>query len=121
MILQFKTIYNNSTYEEADSISYKYITLKDMIDDYKKCRYMSKNNMVDAIIDYIKKQSWSSNIIFNIGALDFMDMNQIVIVTLESKDKRYTRVFDASYRDKNTSVYILNSNGKTIHKLVEAK
>lgn len=129
MILQFKGINNNWSYEEADIITYAYINVGEITKNYrgnKRPNFRTQEDeydwnlnrskeMHDAVDDYICRQTNAANIIYNIGELPFSEMNNVLVVMLDDKNKHITRVFNTTNAD--TSVYLLNGKGQTVQKL----
>ena len=134
MFLQYKSFNNNWTLEEAESITYAYLDIDEITSKYRNCADLTDKEklhergkpefdlaraekMHKEVTDYIIKETHAGDdIVFCIGDLQFSKMTHITIAMLSSKNKRISYVFDRA--DKNKSVYILNSCGQTVQKLV---
>lgn len=116
MILQYKGFNNNWCYEEADVITSAVVYVGEVTESYrnKKNEYKDEIRYADEVYKavnsfIIKETCCEDNIAYHTGMLD--QLGNVVVVTLNDKNKNITRVFD------NGSVYLLNSNGQTVQRL----
>lgn len=133
MILQYKGFNNNWTYEEADVITYAVVNVDEITSKYRDYKDLDTHDflrnvgkrefdlqrtkkMQNEVDEYICKQTNAVNIDYHIGDIKFKDMTSILVVMLDDKNKHITRVFNNT--NTNAGVYLLNSKGQTVQKLV---
>lgn len=116
MILQYKGFNNNWCYEEADTITSAVVYVGEVAESYRK----KKNEYKDEILYadevskavhelIIRETCCEDNIAFHTGnPLD--QLGNVVVVTLNDRNKNVTRVFE-------NGVYLLNSSGQTVQRL----
>ncbi len=134
MILQYKGFNNNWVYEEAETITYAVVWVGKETRDYREggVRYSLKysedymhgrtkeevdlgyaREMHEAVDRLIKKETLcSDDITYHISPTRFDNMENVMVVTLQDKNKYVTRVFNP-----DGGVYLLNSRGQTVQKL----
>ena len=132
MILQYRGSKNNWCYEEANTIIWANVNVKEAINKYRvggekyaQRKFELENNPMNAretslkfscdmhneVNELIKKETNCANdIIYLIGDLIFTEMDNVCVVTLQDKNKLITYVF-------NSGVYILNNSGGTVQKI----
>ena len=129
MVLQYKGFNNNWVYEEAEVITSAVVWVGKETRDYRKggIRYEKKyenlygREISEADLAYIKEMHEAvdrlireethcgDEIVYHIDK-PFDQMENVIVVTLNDKNKNVTRVFESG-------VYLLNSKGQTIQKL----
>lgn len=119
MILQYKGFKNNWSLEEAETITYAYLNVEDIL---MKHRGYSADDLIcikqmhEEIDNYITRETCATNITYNIGDLPFDRMKNIAVVILLDKGKVTSRVF--ALGDDTNTVFVLNSKGQTVCKVV---
>ena len=129
MILRYKGFNNNWTYEEAEIITHAVVWVGKEIRDYRDSLKYSEDHMrgykkeeVDlalmremheAVDRLIKEETHCcDDIVYHIGPTRFDELENVVVITLQDKNKYVTRVFNP-----DGDVYLLNSEGQTVQKL----
>ncbi len=134
MILQYKGFNNNWIYEEADTVAHAVVWAGKETRDYReggvRCslkyseEYMHGRSKEEVDLSYtremheavdrlIKEETHcSDDIVYHIAQTRFDEMENVVVVTLQDKNKYITRVFN-----QDGGVYLLNSRGQTVQRL----
>ena len=129
MILKYKGFNNNWTYEEAEIITHAVVWVGKETRDYHDFLKYSEEHMrgytkeeVDLVlmremheaVDRLIKEETHccDDIVYHIGPTRFDELENVVVITLQDKNKYVTRVFNP-----DGDVYLLNSEGQTVQKL----
>lgn len=124
MILQYKGFNNNWVYEEADTITSAVVWVGKVTHDYRKdgVKYEQKQKLNQDNLTYMNELSkaidkliieethCNEEIVYHINK-PFEEMENVVVITLNDRNKGVTRVFEEG-------VYLLNDKGQTVQRLV---
>lgn len=130
MILQYKGFNRNWCYTEAETVTYVTIDVSDTIRKVKnQLVNQNVNDSTDAdnlsrlrvIREAVEKQiadetSWGGSLIYMTeGSIE--DADSLCIVMLERGDSASTNVVYVFSAGKRKTVYLLNSDGKTVNRI----
>lgn len=120
MILQYRGYKNNWCYEEAERVSSAFVNVDKIIKEAKAQATgdpLEQYKFVcDAVFDHIDEElgSFDSEKIFHCDKMLY-DLTSVCAVMLEDKNKNITRIFS------DTDVYLLNSKGQTVQKILSTR